>query len=245
MSRDFRRQGKMSSRFYSAAGAAVIAATLALSVQTAAAQIIVPVGAVSARLPAGPAAIRRRRSGDADPAPRKPVAAAHRAERGTAISQPPARGSAAAARCRAARTGRTGSGRAARRGSGAATRSTPGPAGLPAAGGSPAAGLSAGAARLRPAAPDRFTGSDCAGAGVSAGGQPPPWRRLRPDPESERSRRAARAGRRPDADWQRSPGRCARRTRAWRAAQSRWCVARRRPRQARRRAALAPAPARR
>jgi tol-pal system protein YbgF len=42
MSRDFRRQGKMSSRFYSAAGAAVIAATLALSVQTAAAQISFP-----------------------------------------------------------------------------------------------------------------------------------------------------------------------------------------------------------
>src|SRR5437016_9876799 len=38
----FRRQGKMSSRFLNAAGAAVIAAMLALSVQTSSAQITFP-----------------------------------------------------------------------------------------------------------------------------------------------------------------------------------------------------------
>ena len=60
--------------------------------------------------------------------------------------------------------------------------------------------LSASPTRLRPAAADRFTRADRAGPGSPAGRRPPPRRCLRPEPESQRPGRAARARRRPDAD---------------------------------------------
>jgi tol-pal system protein YbgF len=61
LTRDFRRQGKMSSRFLNATGAAAIAAMLALSVQTSSAQITFP----WERSPQGPPQVQAQ-SDDAD-----------------------------------------------------------------------------------------------------------------------------------------------------------------------------------
>ena len=60
-------------------------------------------------------------------------------------------------------------------------------------------------ARICPAAADRRPRADHAGPGSATGGRPAPWRCLRPQPESERSRCAARARRRPVADRRDAP----------------------------------------
>ena len=115
----------MSSRFLNAAGAAAIAAMLVLVRADLVRTDHVPVGAFSARRSAGPGAVRRRRSGNADPAAGKPAPATDRPERGVAIPQPAARGAAAPARRRAAGARRPAADGAAQRGRGSALQFSP------------------------------------------------------------------------------------------------------------------------
>ena len=141
-------------------------------------------------------AIRRWRCGNADPAARESVAAVDRPERGAAAPEPGAAGP----------SGRSG-------------RRPAAPGGQPPAG--PTSRRCPGAAAFRPTGysqPQAQPGYQpqiaapapiVSGAGTAAAGPgPPPWRRLRSQPESERAGRAARARRRATA------GRCARGRRA-------------------------------
>ncbi len=200
----------MSSRFLNAAGAAAIAAMLGLSTQTSSAQITFPWERSQQGSPQGQA-----QSDDADLEMRiqrlesqlrqltgqneelqfrnrqledrlRQLGAAPPAPGG----QPPMAQPSVAAAPPAVQPG-----------------PPQGQQGLSAAGRAPAARLSAGPTRLRPAAADRLARADRAGPGSPAGRRPPPRRCLRPEPESQRPGRAARARRRPDADAERSGGR--------------------------------------
>ncbi len=160
-------------------------------------------------------AIRRRRSGNADPAAGKPAAATDRPERGTAIPQPAARRAAEAASGRRAR-------RARRRSPPPAARHASSPASPRRRRCSRPSRPIRSAAGLRPAA-DRRSRADRPGAAGSAAGarRPAPRRCLRSQPESECPGRAARARRRSAADAGRGAGRRAGRARR-RASRSIW-----------------------
>ena len=186
----FRRQGKMSSRFLNAAGAAAIAVMLALSMQTSSAHHV-PMGAFSAGLPTRPGAVRRRRSGNADPAAGKPLRQLtgqneelqfrnRRSKSGCASSAPRRRRRAASRRWRspACRGAASSSIRASAAGLSAARNRSRGLASSRA--------IRKASPAMTSSTADRLARADRAGPGSPADRRPTPRRCLRSQPESQR-----------------------------------------------------------
>ena len=215
MSRHFRRQGKMSSRFLNATGAVAIAVMLASSVQTASAQISFPWERSPQGSPQGQA-----QSDDADADMRIQRLENQLRQLTGQNEELQYRNRQLEERLRqlgGAPVAPGGQPPVAQPGMAAApppVQPSPpqGQQGYPQQG--IAAGLSASPARLWPAAAGCLTRPDRPGPSRPAGRGAPPRRCVRSQPEPQRPRCAARARRRSDAGRKRSPGRCTGRSRS-------------------------------